>query len=83
MESFLKGVGTYEKAHPGLKFHLLDVVSFNCYPLTDASKAPTILLSSSGEWNYLLPPLYQLIRQDLGRARCAHCCDRNQLEPND
>jgi hypothetical protein len=67
MDSFLKGVGVYEKAHPGLKFHLLDGVSFHSYPLTDASKAPTILLSSSGEWNYLLPPLRQLIRQDLGR----------------
>ncbi|HEX9134578.1 MAG TPA: hypothetical protein VF844_19995, partial [Ktedonobacteraceae bacterium] len=35
--------------------------------LTDTSKAPSILLSSSDEWNYLLPPLRQLIRQDLGR----------------
>ena len=67
MDSFLKGVGAYEKAHPGLKFHLLDEVSFHSYPITDASKAPTILLSSTGEWNYLLPPLRQLIRQDLGR----------------
>ncbi len=67
MDSFLKGVGAYEKAHPGLKFHLLDGVSFHRYPLTDANKAPTILLSSSNEWNYLLPPLRQLIRQDLGR----------------
>lgn len=67
MDSFLKGVAAYEKAHPGLKFHLLDGVSFHSYPLTDASKAPPILLSSSDEWNYLLPPLRQLIRQDLGR----------------
>jgi hypothetical protein len=67
MDSFLKGVAAYEKAHPGLKFHLLDVVSFHSYPLTDTSKAPPILLSSSEEWNYSLPPLRHLIRQDLGR----------------
>ena len=67
MDSFLKGIGAYEKAHPGLKFHLLDGVSFHSYPLTDTSKAQPILLSSSDEWNYLLPPLRQLIRQDLGR----------------
>ncbi len=67
MDNFLKGVGAYEKAHPGLKFHLLDGVSFHSYPLTDTSKVPPILLSSSDEWNYSLPPLRQLIRQDLGR----------------
>ena len=67
MDSFLKGVGTYEKAHPKLGFHLLDGVSFHTYPLTDASKAPGVLLSSTDEWNYLLPPLRQLIRLDLGR----------------
>jgi hypothetical protein len=67
MESFLKGVGTYEKTHPELKFHLLDGVSFHFYPFIDASKAPSLLLSSADEWNYLLPPLRQLIRQDLGR----------------
>jgi len=67
MESFLKGVGTYEKTHPELKFHLLDGVSFHFYPFIDASKAPSLLLSSAAEWNYLLPPLRQLIRQDLGR----------------
>lgn len=67
MDSFLSVVGAYEKAHPGLKFHLLDGVSFHSYPLTDASKAPPILLSSSDEWNYSLPPLRQLIRQDFGR----------------
>ncbi len=67
MDDFLKGVGAYEKAHPELKFHLLDGVSFHSYPLLDASKAPTVLLSSPEQWNYLLPPLRQLIRQDLGR----------------
>ena len=67
MESFLKGVGAYEKAHPELKFHLLDGVSFHLYPSSDANKAPAILLGSTAEWNYLLPPLRQLVRQDLGR----------------
>jgi len=67
MERFLKGVGAYEQAHPHLKFHLLDGVSLHSYPLLDASKAPSVLLSSAAQWNYLLPPLRQLIRQDLGR----------------
>jgi hypothetical protein len=67
METFLKGVSSYEQAHPELKFHLLDGVSFHRYPLTDPNKIPTVLLSSTNEWNYLLPPLRQLIRKDLGR----------------
>ena len=67
MESFLKGVGAYENAHPELKFHLLDGVSFHLYPFTNAGQAPAVLLGSTAEWNYLLPPLRQLIRQDLGR----------------
>jgi hypothetical protein len=67
MDSFLKGVGAYEQAHPHLPFHLLDGVSFHSYPLLDASKAPSVLLSSTNQWNYLLPPLRQLIRQNLGR----------------
>jgi hypothetical protein len=67
MEAFLKGVGNYEKAHPELKFHLLDGVSFHFYPFASAGKAPAALLSSPEEWNYLLPPLRQLIREDLGR----------------
>ncbi len=67
MEGFLKGVGDYEKAHPALKFHLLDGVSFHHYPLGDATGAPGILLTSTDEWSYILPPLRQLIRQDLGR----------------
>ncbi len=67
MESFLKGVGAYEKAHSELKFHLLDGISFHLYPFTDSSKTPALLLGSTDEWDYLLPPLRQLIRQDLGR----------------
>ena|SRR2546423_2135761 len=67
MESFLKSVGTYEKTHPELKFHLLDGVSFHFYPFADASRNSSLLLSSTDVWNYLLPPLRHLIRQDLGR----------------
>jgi hypothetical protein len=67
MESFLKGVAKYEHAHPELKFHLLDGVSFHRYPFLDARTQPDLLLSSSAEWNYLLPPLRQLIRQDFNR----------------
>ncbi|TMD60645.1 MAG: hypothetical protein E6I91_18510 [Chloroflexi bacterium] len=67
MESFLKGVGTYEKTHPELKFHLLDGVSLHFYPSADVSKNSSLLLSSADAWNYLLPPLRELIRQELGR----------------
>jgi glycosyltransferase involved in cell wall biosynthesis len=67
MEGFLKGVSDYEKAHPALKFHLLDGVSFHRYPLGDATNAPGVLLTSTNEWMYILPPLRQLIRQDFGR----------------
>ncbi len=67
MDTFLKIVGAYEKAHPKLGFHLLDAVSFHSYPLTDAGKEPSILLSSANAWNYQLPALRQLILQDFGR----------------
>lgn len=67
MEGFLQSVHTYEKAHPELKFHLLDGVSIHYYPFSDANRDPAELLSTPGEWNYLLPPLRQLIQQDFGR----------------
>jgi hypothetical protein len=67
MESFLQGIHAYEKVHPELKFHLLDGVSFHYYPLGDVSRGPAQLLNSTGEWDYLIPPLRQLIRQDFGR----------------
>jgi len=67
MEGFLKGVSDYERLHPTLRYHLLDGVSFHRYQFDDARQAPALLLSSTGEWNYLLPPLRQLIRQDFGR----------------
>ena len=66
MEGFLKGVAAYEKAH-NLPFHLLDGVSFHTYPLLDAHTSPYLLMSSSEEWNYLLPQLRQFTRQTMGR----------------
>ena len=67
MEGFLEGVAKYEKAHPELKFHLLDGVSFHRYQFTDASGSPYLLMSSPDEWNYLLPSLRQFVRQTMGR----------------
>lgn len=63
MEGFLKGVADYEKHHPNLLYHLLDGVSFHSYQFLDAKTSPYLLMSSSEEWNYLLPQLHQLIRQ--------------------
>jgi hypothetical protein len=67
MEGFLGGVSKYEKAHPELKFHLLDGVSFHRYQFADARTSPYLLMSSPSEWDYLLPSLRQLIRQTMGR----------------
>jgi hypothetical protein len=67
MEGVLKGVGAYEKAHPELGFHLLDGVSFHFYPATDPHSAATTLMTNAQEWNYLLAPLRQLVRESLGR----------------
>src|SRR5437667_10099478 len=64
MEGFLKGVGEYERAHNVV---LLDGISFHRYPFTDATQAPYMFLSSTGEWNYLLPALHQLISQNMQR----------------
>lgn len=62
MEGFLKGVGAYEKAH---NVTLLDGVSFHRFQFANATQTPYTFLSSTGEWNYLLPALSQLISQDL------------------
>ncbi len=67
MEGFLEGVAKYEKAHPELKFHLLDGVSFHRYQFIDARSSPYLLMSSPDEWNYLLPSLRQFVRQTMGR----------------
>ena len=62
MEGFLKGVGAYERAH---NVTLLDGVSFHRFQFTDATQTPYLFLSSTGEWNYLLPALHQIISQNL------------------
>lgn len=66
MEGFLQGVTDYEKTHR-LPFHLLDGVSFHAYPFLDAQTSPSLLLSSTQEWVYMLPQLRQTIRQIMGR----------------
>ncbi len=67
MDDFLKGVSDYEKLHAQLPYHLLDGVSFHHYQFNDANQSPSMLMSSSDEWNYLLPPLRALIQRDFGR----------------
>ncbi len=69
MDSFLQGVGAYEKAHFGkdLFYHLLDGVSFHFYPFGNTQEPSSLVLSSASQWNYLLPPLRDLIQRDLGR----------------
>lgn len=71
MDGFLSGVAAYENAHPDIyqkyKFHLLDGVSFHSYQFPNSGTPPYLLMSGPNEWNYLLPPLRQLIRQDFGR----------------
>lgn len=64
MEGFLKGIGAYEKAH---HLTLLDGISFHRYPFFDARHTPDLLMGSASEWDYLMPALRQLVRQDMGR----------------
>lgn len=63
MEGFLKGVGDYERSHPELKFHLLDGISFHESQSGTVNNNPSMLLSSTNQWNYLIPQLRQLIEQ--------------------
>jgi hypothetical protein len=64
MEGFLQGVGAYERAN---HVTLLDGVSFHRTLFANAAQAPYAFLSSTGEWNYLLPALRELIAQNLKR----------------
>ena len=66
MEKFLEGVGQVERAKGEI---LLDGVSFHRYQFHSSVQAPDpdLLLSGTDEWTYLLPPLHQLIKHDLGR----------------
>jgi hypothetical protein len=82
MEGFLEGISKYEKAHPELKFHLLDGVSFHRYQFVDARTSPYLLMSSPNEWDYLLPSLRQLIRQTMGRDLPVAITEIN-TNPND
>ncbi len=65
MEGFLKGVGAYEQSHPNAKFQLLDGVSFHGFQSGTVNNNPSMLLSSTDQWNYLIPQLHQLIGQYL------------------
>ncbi|MDQ6659634.1 MAG: glycoside hydrolase family 44 protein, partial [Chloroflexota bacterium] len=60
MDEFLKEIGAYEQAH---SVTLLDGVSFHDYPFANTGHDSSIILSSPGSWNYLLPQVHQLIRQ--------------------
>ncbi len=80
MEGFLKGVGQYQQAHPELPFRILDGVSFHRYQFNGVNnQQPAMLMSSTDEWNYLLPPLRTLIKQDLGQPQQ----DLGQLQRQD
>ncbi len=69
MESFIKGVADYERANKAtLKYHLLDGISFHRYQFNDARHASDLLLSSTSEWDYMLPPLRDFAAQQLGRT---------------
>ncbi len=63
MEGFLRGVGAYERAN---NVTVLDGVSFHRSLFANA-QAPYAFLSGTGEWNYLLPGLHQLIAENLER----------------
>jgi hypothetical protein len=67
MEGFLNGVEAYQKAHPEIKFHLVDGISFHFYPAGGPQDASTALMANAQEWNYLLTPLRQLARDTLDR----------------
>jgi hypothetical protein len=66
MEKFLEGVGQIEQTRHEI---LLDGVSFHRYQFhsPDQAPEPALLMSSTDEWNYLLPSLRQLIKHDFGR----------------
>ena len=65
MSEFLSEISTYERTHP-LPFHLLDGVSFHYYPFGDTQENASALLNNPTQWNTLLPPLRQFIRQQFG-----------------
>jgi len=66
MEGFLKGIAAYEQSHT-LPFHILDGVSLHRYQFNNTNQSPALLMSSTNEWNYLIPQLRQLVKQTIGR----------------
>ncbi len=68
MQSFLQGVGDYERTHH-LPFHLLDGVSFHYYPFKDGQQDLNAILNDPAQWDTLVPGLRQLIRQAFGGDR--------------
>jgi len=71
MDEFLRIVGDFEKQNCGTgkkyPYFLLDGVSFHRYPFTLKHQDSGLLLSSSEEWNYLLPGLREQIKRLMGR----------------
>ena len=79
MDDFLRGIGKYQNAHPELTFNILDGVSFHRYQFNTSTKEPALLMSSTDEWNYLLPSLRTLIRQTVGHPKSATGQDIPQI----
>jgi hypothetical protein len=71
MDEFLRIVGDFEKQNCGTgkkyPYNLLDGVSFHRYPFTLHHQNSGLLLSSTEEWNYLLPGLREQIKRLVGR----------------
>jgi hypothetical protein len=71
MDEFLRIVGDFEKQNCGVgkkyPYNLLDGVSFHRYPFTLHHQDSGLLLSSTEEWNYLLPGLREQIKRLIGR----------------
>ena len=65
MQSFLMGIGDYERTH-NLPFHLLDGVSLHYYPFIDGQPDANTMLNNPPQWDTLVPGLRQLIRQTIG-----------------
>lgn len=71
MDEFLRIVGDFEKQNCGpnkkYPYNLLDGVSFHRYPFALKHQDSGVLLSSTEEWNYLLPGLREQIKRLIGR----------------
>ena len=71
MDEFIKGIANYEQQHQqelsNAHYNILDGISFHYYPFKDAANNPGQLMSSTNQWNYLLPQLRTYVKQTLGR----------------